>query len=84
MFKALGVSLVLLLASVSVSYADESNADRAAQEPQFISTEVVVDPYDLPPPRGDTSRSYSVSTGPDTMDPNGVSPHRQLLPVNES
>jgi hypothetical protein len=71
----------LLLARVAVSYAaDQANP----QEPQFISTEVVVDPYDQPPPRGDTSVSDDISTGPSTMDPNGVSPNRQLLPVNES
>jgi hypothetical protein len=58
--------------------------DQSPQEPQYISTEVVVDPYDQPPPKRDTSRSYSVSTGVDTLDPNGVSPERQLLPVNES
>jgi hypothetical protein len=63
---------------------DQSTVDRSAQEPQYISNEVVVDPYDQPPPKGDTSRSYSVSTGQDTLDPNGVSPERQLLPVNES
>ena len=57
--------------------------DQAPQEPQYISNEVVVDPYDVPPKR-DTSRSYSVSTGQDTLDPNGVSPERPLLPVNES
>jgi hypothetical protein len=85
MRRWLGVGCVLaFLGTGSVAYADGQSVDRSAQEPQFISTEVVVDPFDAPPPKQDTSRSYSVSTGPDTLDPNGVSPNRQLLPVNES
>jgi hypothetical protein len=74
--------LAVVLSGVVLLF-DQSTVDRSAQEPAFISTEVVVDPYDVPP-RRDTSRSYSVSTGVDTLDPNGVSPNRQLLPVNES
>jgi hypothetical protein len=75
-------SLIAALVGVGLLF-DQAAVDRVAQEPQYISTEVVVDPYDLPPKR-DTSRSYSVSTGQDTLDPNGLSPERQLLPVNES
>ena len=73
-----------MLASALLVAAAQSAPDKSAQEPQFISTEVVVDPFDQTPPPRDTSVSDNVSTGPSTMDPNGVSPHRQLLPVNES
>jgi hypothetical protein len=76
-------SLPAILVGLGLLF-DQAAVDRAAQEPQYISNEVVVDPYDQPPPKGDTSRSYSVSTGQDTLDPNGVSPERPLLPVNES
>jgi hypothetical protein len=69
--------------SGAVLLFDQSTVDHSAQEPQYISNEVVVDPFEVPPKR-DTSRSYSVSTGQDTLDPNGVSPERPLLPVNES
>jgi hypothetical protein len=72
----------LLVATAQTAAAQAT--DRSAQEPQFISTEVVVDPFDQPPPRRDTDVSPNVSTGPSTMDPNGTSPNRQLLPVNES
>jgi hypothetical protein len=75
-------SLVAALVGLGLLF-DQAAVDQSAQEPQYISTEVVVDPYDVPPKR-DTSRSYSVSTGIDTLDPNGTSPNRQLLPVNES
>ena len=76
---------MLLAGALDLSSASaQSTPDRSAQEPQFISTEVVVDPFDQPPPRRDASVSSNVSTGPSTMDPNGVSPNRQLLPVNES
>jgi hypothetical protein len=78
----LSVALAGLLLTATTSHA-QSQADRSAQEPQVISNEVVVDPFDQPPPRRDTSRSAS-SAGDDTMDPNGVSPSRQLQPVNES
>jgi hypothetical protein len=75
-------SLIAALLGLGLLF-DQAAVDRASQEPQYISTEVAIDPYDLPPKR-DTSRSYSVSTGQDTLDPNGLSPERQLLPVNES
>jgi hypothetical protein len=76
-------SLVAALIGLGLLF-DQAAVDRSAQEPQYISTQVVVDPYDVPPPKRDSSRSYSVSTGQDTLDPNGVSPERPLLPVNES
>jgi len=80
----LGLALASLLLAAPTSHAQsQPPPDQAAQEPLFISTEVAVDPFDQPPPKRDTFVSAS-SVGDDIMDPNGLSPHKQLQPQNES
>jgi hypothetical protein len=79
-----GIALAGLLLTATIGQAQsQSQPDHSSQEPLFISTEVVVDPYDQPPAKSSEPRS-ATSVGDDIMDPNGVSPLKYVQPVNET
>ena len=75
-----GAALLLVSTASGAMAQGQGAAAAAPQEPQYIQTTVDPEPSVA---RSDHYVPWKEGIGPDTTDPNGLSPEAQLLPDNE-